>query len=525
MASPAPSVYEWNRESCPQCSRVRQREYRGCRVWLCVSQDFLRLYQTCYQRSFRHTPCLRASVAELIMFDDVRKIGVMEWEERMPAVPEAYRAECTYLRSLVPGGVRYLFSPFEYSCRGDTLLRRLNFDSSLAALRLWAFIFSEKDRLFLAKEKGWKVFAAMKDLGPVPVLTYAVPDSLTFYADELWWAPCFAEEQHLLDEAARLGAGEELCFVRAALGRDEDARLLSAARPLHRRRRRLLRRLFRGHAIDRGRGLSHALVGDGAPGSSLRRSSRRNNSCARPAIPPTCLRPMPLSPVSCRGILRRLEELTGDNDHRAHAGAKQDAVQRDPGKDRGAARPGLRGATASPARPRDAPCGVHRAPRLLRTGRGSARAGRSFKDRKGQDPPGHVTALLPIPIRIFWVTPPTDAALITLLENLGGCIAGTEYMISHAFFPLAGGPIRRRRRGRELHGRSHDRRHGLPRSAHHRGREKIPGRGRHHLGHLRRQPLRLRRKRHLPGHTEGAGHSCPFLRRAVFPGQAERPGE
>jgi len=40
-------------------------------------------------------------------------------------------------------------------------------------------------------------------------------------------------------------------------------------------------------------------------------------------------------------------------------------------------------------------------------------------------------------LRVFWATPPTDAALINLLEDLGGCIAGTEYMISHSFLPLA----------------------------------------------------------------------------------------
>jgi benzoyl-CoA reductase/2-hydroxyglutaryl-CoA dehydratase subunit BcrC/BadD/HgdB len=45
--------------------------------------------------------------------------------------------------------------------------------------------------------------------------------------------------------------------------------------------------------------------------------------------------------------------------------------------------------------------------------------------------------LQPDPVRVFWATPPTDAALITLLEDLGGCIAGTEYLISHAFYPLA----------------------------------------------------------------------------------------
>jgi benzoyl-CoA reductase/2-hydroxyglutaryl-CoA dehydratase subunit BcrC/BadD/HgdB len=45
--------------------------------------------------------------------------------------------------------------------------------------------------------------------------------------------------------------------------------------------------------------------------------------------------------------------------------------------------------------------------------------------------------LEPKPLRVFWATPPTDAALITMLEDLGGCIAGTEYLISHAFNPLA----------------------------------------------------------------------------------------
>jgi benzoyl-CoA reductase/2-hydroxyglutaryl-CoA dehydratase subunit BcrC/BadD/HgdB len=40
------------------------------------------------------------------------------------------------------------------------------------------------------------------------------------------------------------------------------------------------------------------------------------------------------------------------------------------------------------------------------------------------------------PVRVFWVTPPTDAALVTLLEDLGGCIAGTDYLITHAFLPL-----------------------------------------------------------------------------------------
>ena len=74
------------------------------------------------------------------------RISVGDWEKRMPSVPAEFFDKCKFLRKVVPGGVAYLFSPYEYSCRGDILLRRLKFDSSLEALRLWAFLFSEKER-------------------------------------------------------------------------------------------------------------------------------------------------------------------------------------------------------------------------------------------------------------------------------------------------------------------------------------------------------------------------------------------
>ncbi len=89
------------------------------------------------------------------------KIAVMDWDSRMSDIPEEFSNKCRFLRDIIPGGVKYLFSQYEYSCRGDVLLRRLSFDNSLEALRLWAFLFSEKDRLFLAKENGWKIIAAM----------------------------------------------------------------------------------------------------------------------------------------------------------------------------------------------------------------------------------------------------------------------------------------------------------------------------------------------------------------------------
>lgn len=360
----------------------------------------------------------------------------MEWEERMPLVPEDYRAQCTFLRSLIPGGVRYLFSPYEYSCRGDVLLRRLKFDSSLAALRLWAFIFSEKERLFLAKEKGWKIFAAMKDLGPVPVLAYAVPESLTFYADELWWAPCFAEESHLLDEAAKLGAGEELCFVRAALGAmvtldyfpPPDLCIAGI-----------------GSCCDDFSAVMQLIESLGYPTHWWEMATR-----FAPSSPVTSERflrttfggsPYQESALKfvtgqLQGVVKKLEEVSGKditepmlvesrmvfNEIRQRVSKLRDLVY-------GAKRPPLPGLEMMLAEfiaihaCSDPDESIKVLDDLINTVQ--------YRLEHDESP------LVQDPVRIFWVTPPTDASLITLLEDLGGCITGTEYMISHSFYSLA----------------------------------------------------------------------------------------
>jgi benzoyl-CoA reductase/2-hydroxyglutaryl-CoA dehydratase subunit BcrC/BadD/HgdB len=366
---------------------------------------------------------------------DVRRIGVMEWEERMPQVPEEYRARCTFLRSLVPGGVRYLFSPYEYSCRGDTLLRRLKFDSSLAALRLWAFIFSEKDRLFLAKEKGWKVFAAMKDLGPVPVLAYAVPRSLTFYADELWWAPCFSEEPHLLDEAAKLGAGEELCFVRAALGAMKTLDYFPAPD---------LCIAGVGACCDDFSAVMQLIEGLGHPTHWWEMAPRPDPTPAlgEPFVPTThggtphqaSARAFVAGQLA--GVVRRLEQVAGVavteemlqgslgrfNEIRGRIRDLRELVY-------GAKRPPLPGLEMMLAEftAIHACSDPDEAVPVLDDLLAEARR------RLERD----LSPLAPDPLRVFWATPPTDAALITLLEDLGGCIAGTEYLISHAFNALS----------------------------------------------------------------------------------------
>jgi 2-hydroxyglutaryl-CoA dehydratase, D-component len=102
---------------------------------------------------------------------------------------------------------------------GDTRLSNLLFDDSPAALRLWNFLLTEEQRLFAASDNGMTIVGTMKDLGTVPVLAYALPDTLAFYPDGAWWIPCVMElGAGLLEVADSLGVDESFCPVRAMLG-------------------------------------------------------------------------------------------------------------------------------------------------------------------------------------------------------------------------------------------------------------------------------------------------------------------
>jgi benzoyl-CoA reductase/2-hydroxyglutaryl-CoA dehydratase subunit BcrC/BadD/HgdB len=364
------------------------------------------------------------------------RIGALDWERLMPSVPAEYEARCRFLRQAVPGGVPYLFSPHEYACRGDSLLSRLKYDNSLEALRLWAFLFSEKDRLFLAKRAGWKILAAMKDLGLVPALTYAFPKTLTFYADELWWAPCFAEEPHLLDEASKLGATEELCYVRAALGAmmtldyfpEPDLCIagvggccddFSAVMQLIERHGR------RVHWWEMVTRLDDRSC---APTEDYTKTSQGGTSFQQSALG--------FLEGQLQGVLGAVEEVTGHRVTEKELAASRGLFNGIRGQVRelrelvyNARKPPIPGlemylaefiAIHACSEPEES---VHVLDDLLALARRRLESGKS---PLGQDP-----------LRVFWVMPPTDASLVTLLEDLGGCVAGTEYMITHSFLPLA----------------------------------------------------------------------------------------
>ncbi len=370
------------------------------------------------------------------MHDPVKQLTVTQWEERIKTVPDEFRDQCRSLRNLIPGGVPYLFSPYEYSCKGDLLLRRLKFDSSFSSLRLWAFLFSEKDRLFLAKEKGEKIISLMKDLGQTAILSYAFPGQLSFYADELWWAPCFAEETYLLDEASKLGATEELCYVRAALGAmvtkdyfpPPDLCIAGV-----------------GGCCDDFSAVMQLIEGLGMDVHWWEMVSRRTKPlfATREDYSKTPFGNVEYQTIAIdflreqfQGIVERMEKLTGTkctddmlrgsvsmfNRLRGMVSRLRDLVYT-------ADRPPLPGLEMYLAEF----ITIHTCSEPVECFAVIQGLLDTVEERLAEERSPLETEN---PYRVYWMYPSTDASLITLLEDMGGCIAGTDYFINHSFLPL-----------------------------------------------------------------------------------------
>ncbi|MFO7651882.1 MAG: 2-hydroxyacyl-CoA dehydratase family protein [bacterium] len=144
-----------------------------------------------------------------------------EWLDLFERVPDETIERYHYYRAHQSEPAQwsaYLFPPQTFAVYGCRHLRRLKFDNSLAALRMWGFIQNETERLFRARQLGFKVIATMGDLGAVPVIASAFPGCIAFYPDCTWWTPFVMESNVLFDAAAELGIGEATCFSRAALG-------------------------------------------------------------------------------------------------------------------------------------------------------------------------------------------------------------------------------------------------------------------------------------------------------------------
>ncbi|MEO0052392.1 MAG: hypothetical protein ABIK11_07665, partial [candidate division WOR-3 bacterium] len=146
------------------------------------------------------------------------RITFEEWDDLFQQIPDELIEKFHYFPPNQDAWSKYLFPPQVFAIYGARHLRRLKFDNSLAALRLWGFVNNESERLFRARQIGRRVIAVMGDLGPLAVLVNAFPDCVPFYPDCWWWTPFAMESKVLLETAARLGIGEATCYSRAALG-------------------------------------------------------------------------------------------------------------------------------------------------------------------------------------------------------------------------------------------------------------------------------------------------------------------
>jgi hypothetical protein len=142
-----------------------------------------------------------------------RKLTLAEWDARYAQLERAGLREPDYGGPLSRHVAR----------EGDLRLRRLRFDDSAAALRLWNFLLTENQRLHQARAQGEKIVGAMKDLGTVPVMAYSLPGVRAFYPDGAWWTPCLMEcSDGLLQQAEALGIDAAFCPVRAMLAAFEN---------------------------------------------------------------------------------------------------------------------------------------------------------------------------------------------------------------------------------------------------------------------------------------------------------------
>ncbi|MBE7501441.1 MAG: 2-hydroxyacyl-CoA dehydratase [Verrucomicrobiales bacterium] len=142
------------------------------------------------------------------MRETPRQICLEEWDQRQATLARQGGGEPSY------GGPLGRHVERE----GNGRLRQLRFDNSTAALRLWNFLLTENQRLRAARAQGERLVGAMKDLGTVPVMAYALPRVRAFYPDGAWWTPCLMEcTDRLLNQAEALGADATTCPVRAML--------------------------------------------------------------------------------------------------------------------------------------------------------------------------------------------------------------------------------------------------------------------------------------------------------------------
>jgi benzoyl-CoA reductase/2-hydroxyglutaryl-CoA dehydratase subunit BcrC/BadD/HgdB len=340
------------------------------------------------------------------------RITFDEWQDLFERVPEELVEEYHYFPPNREAFSKYLFPPQTFAIYGMRHLRRLKFDNSLAALRMWGFVQNETERLFRARQTGRKVIATMGDLGAVPVIVNSFPGCVPFYPDCIWWTPFAMESRVLFDAAAELGIGDATCFSRAALGAfakhsyfpDPDLVIAST-----------------GASCDDYSGVEQ-LVEQFAPDMMWVEEPMR---CDMGPMGP--MRHMLVKEYE--RVVERMEKLTGHEitDDELRTGVRQaNRVRKLVRRLRELAfREGVMASLEMMViefgnlhHYSDITEWPHVLEHLLATAEGRAAAGTPVVDKDA--------------LRVVWVTPPADPLLLTYVEDAGARVVGTEYVINQA---------------------------------------------------------------------------------------------
>ncbi|MBL7185908.1 MAG: 2-hydroxyacyl-CoA dehydratase [Phycisphaerae bacterium] len=311
---------------------------------------------------------------------------------------------------------------------GDQRLLKLRYDNSAAALRLWNFLLTEKNRLREARAEGKRIVGTMKDLGTVPVMAYSFDNVVAFYPDGAWWIPCVMElSAGLLEIADSLGIDESFCPVRAMLG----AFVTGAHFPLPD-----MLVCSVGATCDDFSAIAQRLEGLGHPILWWEMPHRRNPEPDETAVTlpggfSAPKRQVEFVQSELERVKTALEELTGErlDAEKLSAGIKKaNQVRRCLSELRHLAFTAQRCPVPALEMLIAEMLAIHFCSDRRET---IAVLGELLDEAKARVQ-ASVGVLDVDAARIFWVNPVADLQVMNLLEDCGGRICGTEYLFSHA---------------------------------------------------------------------------------------------
>ncbi len=268
----------------------------------------------------------------------------------------------------------------------------------------------------------------MKDLGTVPVMVYSLPNLAAFYPDGAWWLPCIEENRtDLLEIADSLGIDESFCPVRAMLGAFVNRKHFPLPGLLT---------CSVGATCDDFSAIARRLESLGFPIHWWEIPHRRRPERDEPAVDlPGGFR-APKSQVEF--VKEELERIRGAIE--AFAGEKLTDQRLAAGIERANRVRGILGRLREMAYRAD-PCPMPALEMLLAEmlaihfcsdDNETIAVLTELRDETERRVRAGIGVLAENAVRVFWVNPVADLQVMNLLEDLGGRIAGSDYLFCHA---------------------------------------------------------------------------------------------